>query len=262
MPKCCWPRRAAASGSSCTRGSTSRPTTRCATLSRTGAPPRRRHAGGLSGRPSRVLFAAVSRHARRADSAAGDRVSGDRAAGSPFDSAAGRPPSTWPTWAPAAASSPFASPKMCRASRVTAIDISPAALAVAGENAARLGVAERVEFVEGDLLAAFQPSRQFRLRRQQPALRKRRGTGRLAARRAGTSSRSWRSRPGRQARRDRAADSASGRAADARRIALARDQPDATTTGRIADRRRRAVDAGTDDQGLGRAARVVRARRK
>ena len=36
--------------------------------------------------------------------------------------------------------------------RVTATDISAAALAVAGENAAALGVAERVEFAEGNLL--------------------------------------------------------------------------------------------------------------
>jgi release factor glutamine methyltransferase len=40
------------------------------------------------------------------------------------------------------------------ASRVTAIDISPAALAVARENAKQHGVADRIEFVESDLLAA------------------------------------------------------------------------------------------------------------
>jgi release factor glutamine methyltransferase len=38
-------------------------------------------------------------------------------------------------------------------SRVTAIDISPAALAVARRNAHRHGVAERIEFGEGDLLS-------------------------------------------------------------------------------------------------------------
>jgi release factor glutamine methyltransferase len=38
-------------------------------------------------------------------------------------------------------------------SRVTAIDISPAALAVARRNAARHGVADRIEFVESDLFA-------------------------------------------------------------------------------------------------------------
>jgi release factor glutamine methyltransferase len=37
-------------------------------------------------------------------------------------------------------------------SHLTAIDISPAALAVASDNAARLGLAERIRFLEGDLL--------------------------------------------------------------------------------------------------------------
>jgi release factor glutamine methyltransferase len=40
------------------------------------------------------------------------------------------------------------------AAKVVAIDISPAALAVAKENAQTHGVAERIEFVEGDLLAS------------------------------------------------------------------------------------------------------------
>lgn len=38
--------------------------------------------------------------------------------------------------------------------RVQAVDRSPNALGLARENAARLGLAERVEFVEGDLLAS------------------------------------------------------------------------------------------------------------
>jgi release factor glutamine methyltransferase len=46
-------------------------------------------------------------------------------------------------------------------SRVTAIDISPAALAVAEENAKKHGVAERIEFVAGDLLASVPAGRQF-----------------------------------------------------------------------------------------------------
>jgi release factor glutamine methyltransferase len=42
----------------------------------------------------------------------------------------------------------------------TAIDVSPAALAVARDNAERLGLSERVVFVEGDLFAAV-PAQQF-----------------------------------------------------------------------------------------------------
>jgi release factor glutamine methyltransferase len=45
--------------------------------------------------------------------------------------------------------------------RVTALDISAAALAVARDNAARLGVADRVELVESDLLTAIEPERRF-----------------------------------------------------------------------------------------------------
>jgi release factor glutamine methyltransferase len=47
------------------------------------------------------------------------------------------------------------------ASRVTAIDISPAALAVARENAKQHGVADRIEFVESDLLAAVPADARF-----------------------------------------------------------------------------------------------------
>ena len=45
--------------------------------------------------------------------------------------------------------------------RVTAIDISPAALAVARENAKQHGVADRIEFVESDLFAAVAADRRF-----------------------------------------------------------------------------------------------------
>ena len=45
--------------------------------------------------------------------------------------------------------------------RVTAIDISPAALAVAKDNAQQHGVAERIEFVESDLFAAVPAERKF-----------------------------------------------------------------------------------------------------
>ncbi len=44
---------------------------------------------------------------------------------------------------------------------VTAIDKSPAALAVARENATTIGVAERIEFVESDLFAAVPADRTF-----------------------------------------------------------------------------------------------------
>ncbi|MGA7700623.1 MAG: peptide chain release factor N(5)-glutamine methyltransferase [Thermoguttaceae bacterium] len=47
------------------------------------------------------------------------------------------------------------------ASRVTAIDISPAALAVAADNARQHGVADRIEFVESDLFAAVAADRKF-----------------------------------------------------------------------------------------------------
>lgn len=47
------------------------------------------------------------------------------------------------------------------ACRVTAIDISPAALAVAQANAADHGVSERIDFVVGDLLAPLPPEPRF-----------------------------------------------------------------------------------------------------
>jgi len=43
--------------------------------------------------------------------------------------------------------------KQHKAARVTAVDISPAALAVAAGNAAKHGVADRIAFLEGDLFA-------------------------------------------------------------------------------------------------------------
>lgn len=47
--------------------------------------------------------------------------------------------------------------KYLAGSKVTAIDISPAALAIAKENATTHGVADRIEFVESDLFAAVPP---------------------------------------------------------------------------------------------------------
>ena len=46
-------------------------------------------------------------------------------------------------------------------SRVTATDVSPAALAVARTNAERHGVLERIEFVQSDLFSALLPERRF-----------------------------------------------------------------------------------------------------
>jgi len=47
--------------------------------------------------------------------------------------------------------------------RVTAVDISPEALAVASRNAARHGVADRVRFLEGDLFGPLTPEERFDL---------------------------------------------------------------------------------------------------
>lgn len=51
--------------------------------------------------------------------------------------------------------------KQLPAAQVTAIDKSAAALAVARQNAAKHGVAERVRFLEGDLLGPLPPNDQF-----------------------------------------------------------------------------------------------------
>lgn len=51
--------------------------------------------------------------------------------------------------------------KHCADCQVTAIDQSPAALAVARQNAGEHGVAERIEFVESDLFAAVEARPQF-----------------------------------------------------------------------------------------------------
>lgn len=51
--------------------------------------------------------------------------------------------------------------KWLPASRVTAIDVSPAALSVASSNAADHQVADRIEFVESDLFAAVPAERTF-----------------------------------------------------------------------------------------------------
>lgn len=51
--------------------------------------------------------------------------------------------------------------KNCPAAHVTATDISPEALAVAQENATRLGVTDRMEFYRGDLLEALPSESRF-----------------------------------------------------------------------------------------------------
>ena len=51
--------------------------------------------------------------------------------------------------------------KNLRQARVTAVDISPAALQVAQSNAAEHGVADRMAFVESDLFAAVPPDARF-----------------------------------------------------------------------------------------------------
>ena len=51
--------------------------------------------------------------------------------------------------------------KYVAGSQVTAIDVSPAALAVARRNAARHGVEERIAFVESDLFVALPPDARF-----------------------------------------------------------------------------------------------------
>jgi release factor glutamine methyltransferase len=48
-----------------------------------------------------------------------------------------------------------------KGARVTAVDLSPAALAIAGRNAARHGVAGRVDFVAGDLFTPLDAGRRF-----------------------------------------------------------------------------------------------------
>jgi release factor glutamine methyltransferase len=47
------------------------------------------------------------------------------------------------------------------ASHITAVDISPAALAVARDNAKQHGVADRIDFIQSDLFVAVPPDQQF-----------------------------------------------------------------------------------------------------
>ena len=98
------------------------------------------------------------------------------------------------------------------ACRVTAIDISPAALAVARTTPQQHGVAERIEFLESDLFAAVPAERQFDFIVSNPPYVSDGRVGRTGRRRAEV--RAARGAGGRSARHgsDRAADSAGGRA--------------------------------------------------
>ena len=58
----------------------------------------------------------------------------------------------------------------CPHAKITALDISPEALALANANAVRNSVAERIEFLHGDGFAALTIRRAVRFDRQQPAL--------------------------------------------------------------------------------------------
>ncbi len=51
--------------------------------------------------------------------------------------------------------------KHLKTARVTAVDISPEALAVAASNADKHGVGERIRFVQGDLFASLPPGERF-----------------------------------------------------------------------------------------------------
>ena len=84
--------------------------------------------------------------------------------------------------------------------RVTAIDISPAALAVAKENAQQHGVAERIEFLESDLFAAVPAERQFDFIVSNPPYVTAAELDGLAAT-CGSSSRAWPCWPVRAARK-------------------------------------------------------------
>lgn len=65
----------------------------------------------------------------------------------------------------------------------TAVDVSPGALAVAKENAANIGVAERLQFVRSDLYSALPRDAVFECDNFQPSVYTERRNSRLAGRR-------------------------------------------------------------------------------
>ena len=113
-------------------------------------PAARRLPGGVPGRPQGVLLAGVRGRPRRAHPAAGQRDAGRRM---PAPGQGRCPSRASSTSAPARATSPWPSPGSHKGAQVTAIDVSPEALAVARRNAAKHGVAERIRFLHGDLFA-------------------------------------------------------------------------------------------------------------
>ncbi len=133
--------------------------------------------------------------------------------------------------------------------RVTAIDVSPAALAVARANAEAHGVAAQIDFVCGDLLAALPPAAVFDFMLSNPPYVSDGGIRGAVARRSATSSpaRPW--WPVRGHGGHRPAGSASGRAAFRRRPSAAGDQSDDPRGGRCAAGRRAAIGTGPHDQG-------------
>ena len=136
--------------------------------------------------------------------------------------------------------------------QVTAIDISRQALAVAQANAEDLKVAERIEWIEGDLLAGLPAEQAIRFHRLESALRQPGRIRRLGPRRERIRASGGFGRRTARDRSHRAADSPGPRAADAGRNALDRNQPDVRTSGAGSAGGRRMLAPGADDQGFGR----------
>ncbi len=102
----------------------------------------------------------LSRHARRADSAAGDRIAGASAVGHRQRARADASIAIADVGTGSGIIAVVAAKRLPPA-RVTAIDRSRAAIDVAKKNAKPHGVAERIECVESDLFAAVPADRKF-----------------------------------------------------------------------------------------------------
>ena len=172
-PRCCWPTPAAASGSSSTRASTNWRPRRCARAFRELVKRR------AEGTPVAYLVGHREFYLARF------RVTPDVLIPRPeteflvmalLDRIKGRAGPAAVEVADVGTGSGIIAITVARQApqaRVTAIDISPAALAVARDNAERLQVAERIDFVESDLLRGCRPRAEVRLHRQQPTVRQR-----------------------------------------------------------------------------------------